>query len=44
MKPLACPEDKLRKIFSITINVPTAQVIWRRIRGKDPDGFPLRAK
>jgi hypothetical protein len=43
MKPLACPEDKLRKIFSITINVPTAQVIWRRIRGKDPDGFPLRA-
>jgi hypothetical protein len=43
MKPLACPEDKLRRIFSITINVPTAQVLWRRIRGKDPDGFPLAA-
>lgn len=43
MKPLQCPEGKLRKIFSVTINVPTFQVWWRRVRGKDPDGFRLKA-
>jgi hypothetical protein len=41
VKPLTCPEGKLRKIFCVTVNVPTAQVLWRRLRGKDPDGFPL---
>ena len=34
MKPLRCPEGKLRQIFSVTLNIPTAQVWWRRIRGK----------
>jgi hypothetical protein len=43
MKPLTCPPGKLRKIFSVTLNIPTAQVWWRRLRGKDPDGFKLRA-
>jgi hypothetical protein len=43
MKPLRCPEGKLRQIFSVTLNIPTAQVWWRRIRGKDPDGFKLKA-
>jgi len=43
MKPLACPEGKLRKIFSVTLNIPTFQVWWRRMRGKDPDGFRLKA-
>jgi hypothetical protein len=33
----------LRKIFSVTINIPTLQVWWRRVRGKDPDGFRLSA-
>ena len=43
MKPLQCPPGKLRQIFSVTLNIPTAQVWWRRIRGKDPDGFRLKA-
>jgi 2-oxoglutarate-Fe(II)-dependent oxygenase superfamily protein len=41
--PLQCPEDALRKVFHITINAPSWQVWWRRVRGKDPDGFPLGA-
>jgi hypothetical protein len=43
MRPLLCPPGKLRQIFSVTLNIPTAQVLWRRLRGKDPDGFRLRA-
>ena len=43
MKPLKCPPGKLRQIFSVTINIPTVQVWWRRLRGKDPDGFRLAA-
>jgi hypothetical protein len=43
MKPLACPPGHLRQIFSVTLNIPTFQVWWRRVRGKDPDGFRLRA-
>ncbi len=43
MKPLTCPPGKLRKIFSVTLNIVTSQVLWRRIRGKDPDGYRLRA-
>jgi hypothetical protein len=39
VKPLTCPEGKLRKIFSVTLNIPTAQVLWRRVCGKDPDGI-----
>jgi hypothetical protein len=41
--PLQSPRpDILRKLFIITINVPTFQVLWRRIRGKDPDGYRVR--
>jgi hypothetical protein len=42
VRPLRSPPDQLRKLFIITVNAPTWQVRWRRIRGKDPDGFPLR--
>lgn len=41
VRPLGCPPDRLRKLFIVTINVPTLQVWWRRLRGKDPDGYPL---
>ncbi len=43
VRPLQCPPGKLRKLFLITINVPSFQVWWRRVRGKDPDGFRVRA-
>jgi len=43
MKPLKCPPGQLRQIFSVTLNIPTVQVWWRRLRGKDPDGFRMRA-
>lgn len=42
VRPLQCPPNKLRKLFLITVNVPNLQVWWRRVRGKDPDGFPMR--
>jgi hypothetical protein len=41
VRPLESPPDSLRKLFIVTINVPTLQVWWRRIRGKDPDGYPI---
>ena len=42
VRPLGCPKDHLRKLFIVTINLPTFQVWWRRLRGKDPDGYRLR--
>ena len=42
--PLTAPPGQLRKLFIITVNVPTWQVIFRRLRGKDPDGYSLKAK
>jgi hypothetical protein len=39
VRPLQCPPDILRKLFIVTINLPTLQVWWRRLRGKDPDGY-----
>lgn len=42
-RPLWCPAHALRKLFIVTVNLPTLQVWWRRMRGKDPDGFPIRA-
>ena len=39
VRPLQPPPGKLRKLFIITINVPTFQVWWRHVRGKDPDGY-----
>jgi hypothetical protein len=43
VRPLQCPENVFRRLFIVTINVPTLQVWWRRLRGKDPDGYRLRA-
>lgn len=43
VRPLQPPPGQLRKLFIITVNIPTWQVVWRRIRGKDPDGYRLRA-
>ncbi|HET6514587.1 MAG TPA: 2OG-Fe(II) oxygenase [Thermodesulfovibrionales bacterium] len=41
VRPLQSPPDPLRKLFIITINTPTIQVWWRRLRGKDPDGYRI---
>ncbi len=43
VRPIQCPEGKLRKLFIVTVNVPSFQVWWRRMRGKDPDGFRIHA-
>ncbi len=43
VRPLQSPRsDLLRKLFIITTNIPTFQVWWRRVRGKDPDGYRIR--
>jgi len=39
VRPLQCPPEVLRKLFIVTVNLPTLQVWWRRVRGKDPDGY-----
>jgi len=39
VRPLQCPPETLRKLFIVTTNLPTLQVWWRRVRGKDPDGY-----
>jgi hypothetical protein len=41
VRPLEAPPGHLRKLFLVTVNEPTLQVWWRRVRGKDPDGYPL---
>jgi hypothetical protein len=43
VRPLQCPQGQLRKLFIVTINVPSFQVWWRRVRGKDPDGYRIAA-
>jgi hypothetical protein len=43
VRPLECPPGALRKLFIVTINIPTLQVWWRRLRGKDADGYPMKA-
>jgi len=43
VRPLACPPGKLRRLFIVTINIPSFQVWWRGVRGKDPDGFRITA-
>jgi len=30
----------MRKLFIVTVNIPSFQVWWRQLRGKDPDGYP----
>lgn len=42
VRPLECPPDRLRKVFIVVINRISLQVLWRRLRGKDADGYPLR--
>jgi len=32
----------MRRLFKVTVNAMNFQVWWRKIRGKDPDGFPVR--
>jgi hypothetical protein len=44
VRPLQCPPDVLRKLFIVTINLPTLQVWWRRLRGKDPDGYRVKTQ
>ena len=39
VRPLQCPPEVLRKLFIVTVNLPTLQVWWRHVRGKDPDGY-----
>lgn len=42
VRPLECPPNKLRKVFIVVINRINLQVLWRRLRGKDANGYPLR--
>jgi hypothetical protein len=42
VRPLESPHPEiLRRLFIITTNIPTFQVLWRRVRGKDPDGYRI---
>lgn len=41
VKPLLCPEDRMRKVFIVVVNKLTFQVRWRALRGKDADGYRL---
>ena len=41
VRPLRSAPGQMRKIFICTISLPCWQVWWRRLRGKDPDGYPL---
>ena len=39
--PIVCPPAHMRKVFIVVVNRVNLQVLWRRLRGKDPDGYPL---
>ncbi len=41
VNPISCPPDRLRKVFIVVLNRVNYQVLWRRLRGKDADGYPL---
>ena len=41
VRALQSPPEVLRKLFIVTTNLPTLQVWWRRMRGKDPDGYRI---
>lgn len=43
MRPLNCPPGIMRRLFKVTVNAMSLQVRWRKIRGKDPDGYRARA-
>jgi Rps23 Pro-64 3,4-dihydroxylase Tpa1-like proline 4-hydroxylase len=40
VRPLNCPPGTMRRLFKVTVNALSFQVWWRRVRGKDPDGYP----
>jgi hypothetical protein len=42
-RPVHCPAGSLRRLFVVTVNVPCLQVWWRNLRGRDPEGFRLKA-
>lgn len=45
VRPLQSPHaDVYRKLFIVTVNIPTVQVMWRRVRGKDPDGYRFKVE
>jgi hypothetical protein len=44
VRPLNCPPGVMRRLFKVTVNTVNFQVWWRKLRGKDPDGFPMRAQ
>ena len=41
VRHITCPPDRLRKVFIVVMNYVNFQVLWRRMRGKDADGYPL---
>ncbi|WP_308389129.1 2OG-Fe(II) oxygenase [Acidithiobacillus sp. AMEEHan] len=41
VKAVTCPPGRFRKVFIVVGNRLTPQVVWRRIRGKDADGYRL---
>jgi len=41
VRPLNCPPGIMRRLFKVTVNRLDFQVWWRRVRGKDPDGYRL---
>lgn len=43
VRPLNCPPGTMRQLFKVTVNALSFQVWWRKVRGKDPDGYSLRA-
>ncbi|MDD3759536.1 MAG: hypothetical protein PHO57_01745 [Acidithiobacillus sp.] len=41
VKAVSCPSGAYRKVFIVVANRLSGQVLWRRIRGKDADGYRL---
>jgi hypothetical protein len=41
VRPLNYPPGIMRRLFKVTVNAMNFQVWWRKLRGKDPDGFPM---
>lgn len=42
VRPLNCPPGVMRRLFKVTVNTLGLQVWWRKVRGKDPDGYCAR--
>ena len=41
VNPIDCPPGRLRKVFIVVANRVNLQVLWRRLRGLDPNGDRL---